>query len=277
VAQLEHRQIIIREIEKWRKSKLLPEQYCDFLLNLYRNEDEHAGFARQGSKRIYVQIRPLLALIGISGLLLTIYVLVSFYFSVLSQQMQLGLTCIWIITLYTAGFFMHKRRQLISSLVFGAGSLLILLSGPDLIQLLGIASPYAIFGYILVVSLIWVALGLLFRISFLQLCGWAGLLLVYGWWLETSFEPLSLWQAQILWLVVTLLFAGCGWRFHRRFPSWSRILLLIALITVFVPEVHLILNGFFGGGQFFMWFLGKALVLAVSLWLSRKRWMEWMT
>lgn len=31
----EKRKIIVNEIDNWRKSKLLPEQYCDFLLNLY--------------------------------------------------------------------------------------------------------------------------------------------------------------------------------------------------------------------------------------------------
>ena len=31
----ERRTIIVREIEHWRRSKLLPDHYCDFLLNLY--------------------------------------------------------------------------------------------------------------------------------------------------------------------------------------------------------------------------------------------------
>ncbi|WP_156323827.1 hypothetical protein [Bacillus sp. JCM 19034] len=31
----ERKEIVIEEIKHWRKSKLLPEHYCDFLLTLY--------------------------------------------------------------------------------------------------------------------------------------------------------------------------------------------------------------------------------------------------
>jgi hypothetical protein len=38
--QEKKREILLYEIEHWRRSRLLPEQYCDFLSNLYR-EDEN--------------------------------------------------------------------------------------------------------------------------------------------------------------------------------------------------------------------------------------------
>ena len=34
----EKRKMIVREIDHWRRSKLLPEHYCDFLMNLYVDE-----------------------------------------------------------------------------------------------------------------------------------------------------------------------------------------------------------------------------------------------
>jgi len=34
------KRIIVREIEMWRKNRLLPEQYCDFLLNLYMDDPD---------------------------------------------------------------------------------------------------------------------------------------------------------------------------------------------------------------------------------------------
>ncbi|MFD1904811.1 hypothetical protein ACFSQ7_13340 [Paenibacillus rhizoplanae] len=37
---LEKRDTILREIQYWRRSKLLPEQYCDFLTNLYDDQAE---------------------------------------------------------------------------------------------------------------------------------------------------------------------------------------------------------------------------------------------
>jgi hypothetical protein len=36
----EKRNLVVKEIEAWRRSKLLPEQYCDFLQNLYLDDSE---------------------------------------------------------------------------------------------------------------------------------------------------------------------------------------------------------------------------------------------
>jgi len=38
----QRRKVIVQEIEYWHKSKLLPDHYCDFLLNLYAEQDEQA-------------------------------------------------------------------------------------------------------------------------------------------------------------------------------------------------------------------------------------------
>ena len=35
------KKIIIQEIKYWKKSKLLPEKYCDFLLTLYSGGEEN--------------------------------------------------------------------------------------------------------------------------------------------------------------------------------------------------------------------------------------------
>ncbi|UOF88935.1 hypothetical protein LSG31_13445 [Fodinisporobacter ferrooxydans] len=56
--QPHERKIIMREIEKWRESRLLPKEYCDFLLNLYLEGEQTAaqvsvsshGMVRQHTK-----------------------------------------------------------------------------------------------------------------------------------------------------------------------------------------------------------------------------------
>ncbi|ARK29345.1 hypothetical protein [Halalkalibacter krulwichiae] len=35
------KEIIIREIQYWKKSKLLPDHYCDFLLTLYSEGEQY--------------------------------------------------------------------------------------------------------------------------------------------------------------------------------------------------------------------------------------------
>jgi hypothetical protein len=50
----EKRNLIVKEIESWRRSKLLPEQYCDFLQNLYLEdlEDRPRGVTGAVVKKI---------------------------------------------------------------------------------------------------------------------------------------------------------------------------------------------------------------------------------
>jgi hypothetical protein len=39
----EQKKLILKEIQRWKESRLLPAEYCDFLMNLYAEGDSLAA------------------------------------------------------------------------------------------------------------------------------------------------------------------------------------------------------------------------------------------
>jgi hypothetical protein len=80
------REIIVREIEYWKRSRLLPEQYCNYLLALYTEGDDKKRPHGRGSDRRRTVFTFLLA--GMICLLLPASTLVI-YFTELSFVLQM--------------------------------------------------------------------------------------------------------------------------------------------------------------------------------------------
>lgn len=76
---LEKREIIIKEIQYWRNNRLLPEQYCDFLTNLY--DDEAAAKDRNPISLKNLQQGNIKIWLFGFGIISLIF-LISLYFSV---------------------------------------------------------------------------------------------------------------------------------------------------------------------------------------------------
>lgn len=92
--------LIVNEIKHWRKNKLLPEQYCDFLLALYLQGEEDAHHERSTQKSIISSKLVLKKRIESSRVLspwlkkvivcfFTATVLLALYFSLFFEQMQI--------------------------------------------------------------------------------------------------------------------------------------------------------------------------------------------
>lgn len=77
--------IILQEIQHWKKNKLLPEHYCDFLITLYTEGSENSISNSNRKKSIYIRyVFTLLLSIVVVGFLVL-------YFSDFLQQMQISL------------------------------------------------------------------------------------------------------------------------------------------------------------------------------------------
>jgi hypothetical protein len=78
-------QIILQEIQHWKKNKLLPEHYCDFLITLYTEGSENSIKRTKGIKSNFIRyILTFLLSIAVIGFLVL-------YFSDFLQQMQISL------------------------------------------------------------------------------------------------------------------------------------------------------------------------------------------
>ena len=86
----ERKEIIIKEIKYWKQTRLLPEQYCNFLLTLYsEGEEEHIKVEEES--RSILNVKSMLTFFFVQFLLLFIVVVIYFTDFPFLLQMASGL------------------------------------------------------------------------------------------------------------------------------------------------------------------------------------------
>ncbi|RKQ37812.1 hypothetical protein [Oceanobacillus halophilus] len=152
---------IVKEIEYWKDHKLLPEQYCDFLLALYTNgEGEPTNKKRSVRKvNIIIQILLLVVLLPFSFLVV--------YFTKFPELLQLGILSLFIC--YSIWSYIYWKRY--SSTIYHI-SLIITLSLVLLFSLFIVNlfsnNNYLIFGVILLNFVLWLLLSERMHIKYLK-------------------------------------------------------------------------------------------------------------
>lgn len=169
---MDRKQVIIKEIEYWKKSRLLPEHYCNFLLTLYSGQ----GQVSSVKKKDY---RIQLFIIFLTTISLTLFGInfVIFYFTDFSSIMQIGFFTFTIFLLSLLAFYLKIKKiqlfhlfNMIIALVFFIGIIRmveVLFSGSQNIILLTVASN----------CLIWILLGFKLKLKYFQISGFIGLIL----------------------------------------------------------------------------------------------------
>lgn len=273
----EKRRIIVAEIMQWRRSKLLPEQYCDFLMNLYKVDHDED----QVSTKTYKSILPskprnwkswIFTAAIISMLAMVAY---SFVMNIL-VVMQVAVTLVFVVFCYVAGIIYRQRMPLLSNGLCGIASLAMLLAGIFIMRDLdGTQSVHYIF-YIAICAFIWLLIGLIGRMRLLQACGLVALLITYSWMLNNQLVEMNWLTLQLSYMPLSLLLLWVGWFIHHRNKQIASVLLLVGLAACIAPE----LLGMFVPEEpnlFVMQlsFISKLFIGSVIMIITRKKWMEW--
>jgi hypothetical protein len=161
------KQIIINEIMYWKKNRMLPEHYCDFLLALYT---KGSGLQNQSEKlRLRKNILLLLILIPI-GIFL-------FYFTELSLTLQIVFGFILIIIGILLTFYSVKRRMLFQiPLIITAFLVLFISVQITLIHTSG--DSFMLYIVLAINCFIWIFTGLKLKQIYFTISGTAGLILL---------------------------------------------------------------------------------------------------
>ncbi|MFC3882952.1 hypothetical protein ACFOU2_05305 [Bacillus songklensis] len=168
------KQIIISEIEWWKESHLLPEQYCDYLLALYTEGN------RNNQKNNVNQSNPTRKhkrwIAGIILLFLPVILLVI-YFTELSFVLQMLLYSLFVLVcLGTLLFFIKKRFLLHGLLVISAFCVLFITYKT--------ASYYfpnnmpVMSALLILQCLMWFITGVILRIPYFKIAGVLGVFVV---------------------------------------------------------------------------------------------------
>ncbi|MFF2481999.1 hypothetical protein [Paenibacillus sp. NPDC058071] len=277
----ERRQTIVREIEYWRRSRLLPDQYCDFLLNLYADQDREQKSAKRESN--YAVAKAVAAIQRASGkhwlLTFGLFTLISFvvlYFNAFHPVLQIAI-CVagTAILLWLGGRF--KKRNASAGIAFsGGGMLLFIGSGLYLLQLHGLEDWGWKTGLLGLCAIFWIVYGIAARIPILHLCGWIAALLVYAWLMSQFIAPPTWYQVQLYWMPLSILFGWSSWFVHRWSKEVSAVLFIAAGLVWFMPELYAQLFVDQAGPILLqLQLLVKFAIGGAVLFSFRKKWIEW--
>ncbi|PJW15499.1 MULTISPECIES: hypothetical protein [unclassified Geobacillus] len=167
----QRRETIIQEIEYWKRSRLLPEHYCDYLLALYTEGD-----ARSHGRRWRSSLAAGLCLLLPAAALVI-------YFTELSFVLQTLLLSLFLAACLLLVWRWRKERQLLHFPLIGSAWLL-------LVETVAVSSHYfpgqtgALTVTVLANCAIWLAIGRLFRLRYFFLSAVVGgaLMAVVVWW-----------------------------------------------------------------------------------------------
>ncbi|MDF2668624.1 MAG: hypothetical protein K0R67_930 [Paenibacillus sp.] len=271
----EKRKLIVREIEHWRRSKLLPEHYCDFLLNLYMDETIEREKKVGGVSVQAIQNSRWYVWLLIFGSI-TAFCFLALHFNSFPIPLQIALLGVAVLGCYAFGLGVRRKQPLLAHMLVGLGSVALLGAGVLLMELYGgQEDAVLLMAYVSFCSLMWIVIGGVGKMNLFQFCGWVGLLLVYAYLLQTRGLAPTWLNAQLSWLPFCVLFGWLGWLLQRRKISSGAVMLVISFILLLMPEIY----GFYRAGSIDPWFQGSLFVKLVTagiiLFGTRKKWIEW--
>jgi hypothetical protein len=273
------RAILIREIEQWRKSKLLPEHYCDFLLNLYLVDEPTGmrkaspGFMKSSSTaiknsnwKIWFLFFGVIAVISFTVL----------NFNAFELPMQIGISMLLLFLCYALGSVYNSKEPIRAQILFGMASLFLLFIGVYLLRLNGIHASVLVVGYVVLCSLIWLLTGLLAGLMLFQLCGWVVLVFSYGWLLHHQLDSINWLTLELSWVPLSVVFGWLGWMILGKSKQVGTVFLMLSCLVWFMPELYGMLYAEQYGEQTVqIALLAKMLIEASLLFTFRKKWTEW--
>ncbi len=175
------KQIILSEIQFWKKNNLLPAHYCDFLLALYAQgegiDDKKEGklsnslLAKDKKKKMIM-----IALI----ILLTSTVLVFLFTLNAFGVLPILITSVFAFLLLLATMKLSRKRTIYGPILFVSSALLILGLSFKVWGVYFSESPYILLGLIAVNCIMWLISGLLLKLPYFTLSGIVGCVLVVG-------------------------------------------------------------------------------------------------
>ncbi|MCD1261560.1 hypothetical protein B5M42_022415 [Paenibacillus athensensis] len=271
----EKRKTIVREIEHWRRSKLLPGQYCDFLLNLYLEDGApkpkslmgvSATAVTESNWKIWMVSIAVVAALALSAL----------NFNSFALPMQIGVSALFAVLCYTFAYRKRSSSPLMTYMLCGLASVFVLFIGVYILHVQGVTAPAAFVGYVAFCSLLWLITGLAGRMAIFQFSGWGGLLCVYGWLLLRRLEEPGWLPLEISWIPVSIVFIWLAWLVHHRNKQAAGVLLLVGCLVWLAPEGSTLLVEVSIASRWIqLSFIGKLLAGGGVLFALRKKWIEW--
>ncbi|MBL0388335.1 hypothetical protein JJB07_17155 [Tumebacillus sp. ITR2] len=241
----QQKHVILQEIKHWRTSKLLPAEYCDFLMNLY-GEGESFSDEQTESKQGFVSGRLSdslnRVLIGLAVLLVCLVVV--FNFTWFPMPMQIGILTIASMVPYFLANRQGRSNPLARIGWLGAAALLVVLDGYYSLWANGaVDDKGALLGVMAFVFFIWILIGGIGRTRLIGGAGLAGMLLIYFNLLELFGNPGAATYSllHLYWILPFAFLVFLSVLLGRSRVYLSPMFLLFGIVAIFGPEMRMLL------------------------------------
>ncbi|MFC4320808.1 hypothetical protein [Litchfieldia salsa] len=166
------KKIIIKEIRDWKQSRLLPEEYCNFLLTLYTEGDFNLlNEELKETKKVKKTFTPVFFIFC----LLPISFLVT-YFTEINLVLQIAIFSVFIIICVLSSIFL-KKNQLLQHFSSIIGALIFLNATVQLNSHFNGDNQFALLVIVLLNCLIWLVLGIFLKRNYFLFASGLGIVL----------------------------------------------------------------------------------------------------
>ncbi|NQD66245.1 hypothetical protein HP456_09980 [Bacillus haikouensis] len=164
--------VIINEIKFWKQNKMLPDQYCDYLMALYSNGEEN--LSNPSIKKAKMKMMSVNILFSAVVMSISLFVI---HFTELSVVLQTAILTCFVVLLYGMGIYYSKKKVSMAAILISA-SFIILLGSIDLTEEIFQGSPFSTYAVLFSNCLLWIVLGLGQRRIYFTLSGGIGSLVL---------------------------------------------------------------------------------------------------
>ncbi|MBO8156060.1 MAG: hypothetical protein H0Z32_06330 [Bacillaceae bacterium] len=166
----DRKKIILNEIEYWKENRLLPKEYCDFLIALY-TEGSGIQSKRHNWKKsaFFLDIMLILLMLPLSFLVI--------YFTQFSLVMQIFIIFIFLLFLYIHIIYLRKNNSIYFHLALIIFLLVFFILSVHLVNILT-GNDFYIQGIVLANCILWAVLGFSKKYHYLTASGIIGVLLL---------------------------------------------------------------------------------------------------
>lgn len=146
----QRKETIVQEIEYWKRNRLLPDQYCDYLMALY-TEGEGVKHTAKGRRKVFSLLFACLI-----SLLVPITFLVI-YFTEMPVHLQMLLVTFFVL-LSIIGYFIFRKEESFIHIPVFVTALLILIFSIKSLEVLSFQLPLT-FTVITIQTVVWFIIG----------------------------------------------------------------------------------------------------------------------
>jgi len=175
------KKIILNEILFWKQNKLLPDQYCDFLMTLYSegNEIELEEDISHKKSIIAKEKRNRLKLLLFLGMLSVVLLAALFLVSELTWLVAIVVGAIAIILMVMAYRF-AKKKEMLAPILHISSALLLFGISVKISKEYFFENQIVLYALLILNCLLWLFTGYKFKLMYFTISGVLGLLVLIG-------------------------------------------------------------------------------------------------